>query len=207
MKTKSARVLTCSVPLVATAVSVLTSSSSAITPLLHTTTRSHSSDSIRDCDNACPIPAGCNHQDRGDWGAFPLGPWLLLSGCPWGPGGPRKLIEPILETILLPTASTAPLGEVRVGPSGAVSCTLKSLIAVPFHMPTVPLVICISPLKMKLQIRDSYQPSAKGDHSNECTRTGEGSTPTNFTWLILCKVAGEARSEIRSCRGTRTDTC
>lgn len=74
-------------------------------------------------------------------------------------------------------------------------------------MPTVPLVICISPLNMKLQIRDSYQPNAKGDHSNECTRTGEGSTPTSLTWLIFCKVAGEARSEIKSCRGTRADTC
>lgn len=111
------------------------------------------------------------------------------------------------DTMLLPTASTAPLGDVRVGPSGAVSCTLNSLIKVAFHIPTVPREICISLLKMKLQINDSYQPSASGDHSKECTLTGETSTPTSFTWLILRKVSGEARSAIKACRGTRDDTC
>lgn len=111
------------------------------------------------------------------------------------------------ETMLLPTASTAPLGEVSVGPSGAVSCTRNSLIRVAFHIPTVPREICISLLKMKLHINDSYQPSARGDHSNECTRTVDTSTPTSFTWLSLCKVSGEARSAIRACRGTRDETC
>lgn len=109
--------------------------------------------------------------------------------------------------MLLPTASTAPLGEVRVGPSGAVSCTRKSLIMVAFQMPTVPLDICISLLKMKLQISDSYQPNASGDHSNEWTLTGETSTPTSFTWLILRKVSGEAKSATKACRGMSDDTC
>lgn len=59
-----------------------------------------------------------NYWFRGGCGALPLALCPLPSGCPWGP---RKFIAPILETMLLPTASTAPLGEVRVGPSGAVS--------------------------------------------------------------------------------------
>lgn len=116
-------------------------------------------------------------------------------------------MAPILETMLLPTASTAPLGDVRLGPSGAVSCTRNSLMAVPFHVPTVPLEICISLLKMKLQIRDSYHPSAIGDHSNECTRTGDASTPTSLTWLILRSVSGEAWSAIKADLGIRAETC
>ncbi|KAH6611408.1 hypothetical protein Trco_001428 [Trichoderma cornu-damae] len=71
------------------------------------------------------------------------------------------------DTRLLPTASTAPLGEVRVGPAGAVSWTRKSLIAVPFHMPMVPFAICISLAKMTPHSSDSYHPSANWDHSKD----------------------------------------
>jgi hypothetical protein len=80
---------------------------------------------------------------------------------------PRRLILPIRETMLLPTASTAPRGDVSDGPSGAVSWTRNNLMAVPFHTPTVPLTTCISLVKTKLQSNDSYHPRDKGDHSNE----------------------------------------
>jgi hypothetical protein len=71
------------------------------------------------------------------------------------------------ETMLLPTASTAPLGDVSVGPSGAVSWTRNSLMAVPVHMFMVPFAICISLVKMIPHNSDSYHPRASSDHSNE----------------------------------------
>ncbi len=108
------------------------------------------------------------------------------------PVAPLRLIAPILLTILLPTASTAPLGLVSVGPSGAVSCTRNSLMPVPFQIPTVPLDTCISLVKMNPHNKLSYQPSARGDHSNEYTRTGEGSTATSCTSRIWRSVAGRA---------------
>ena len=42
-----------------------------------------------------------------------------------------------------------------------------------FHIPVVPLCTAISEEKMKLQSRDSYQPSERGDHSKRCIRGGE----------------------------------
>lgn len=84
-------------------------------------------------------------------------------------------------TKLLPTASTAPLGAINVGPSAAASCTLKRRMPVPFHTPTVPGVApvadptTISLEKIKPQRSDSYQPIDSADHSNDWTRTGVGS--------------------------------
>jgi hypothetical protein len=104
-------------------------------------------------------------------------------------------MAPIRDTILLPTASTAPRGEVSVGPCGAVSCTRKSLICVVFHTPTVPLETCISLAKMNPQSSDSYHPRASGDHSNECTLIGDGSIPTSCASRILLKAAGSGASD------------
>lgn len=84
-----------------------------------------------------------------------------------GVAAPRRFIDPILDTMLLPTASTAPRGDVRDGPVGAVSWTLNSLMPVPFHTPAMPFATCISLAKMKLHISDSYHPRAGGDHSND----------------------------------------
>jgi hypothetical protein len=72
---------------------------------------------------------------------------------------------PIRETILLPTASTAPRGEDKVGPCAATVSTRKSLIPVLFQTLTVPLATCISLAKMNPQSNDSYQPIDSGDHS------------------------------------------
>lgn len=91
-------------------------------------------------------------------------------------------------TKLLPTASTAPFGASKLGPCAAASWTLKSLIPVPFHTPTVPGVApdavptTISLEKMKPQSKDSYQPKDRADHSKECTRTGEGSDSS--PWIV-----------------------
>jgi hypothetical protein len=88
-------------------------------------------------------------------------------------------------TILLPTASTAPRGELRVGPLGATASTLKSLIVVPFQTPTVPFATCISLVKMKDQSKDSYQPRESGDHSKYWIRIGDGSIPVILTvWIV-----------------------
>ena len=99
----------------------------------------------------------------------------------------RKLKLPMRCTRLLPTASTAPLGASNVGPCTAASWTLNSLMPVPFQTPTVPGVApeaeptTISLEKMKPQSSDSYQPIERADHSNECTRTGEGSE--TIVWI------------------------
>ena len=129
------------------------------------------------------------------------------TACSCGATGPRRLMEPMRLTILLPTASTAPRGDVRVGPSAAVSCTRNSLIAVPFHIPTVPRATCISLAKTKLQRRDSYQPSASGDHSNECTRMGDGSTPYSSASWIAFDVEAEGTSPVRPCLLTTAESC
>lgn len=84
---------------------------------------------------------------------------------------------PIRDTMLLPTASTAPRGEDSVGPFAATVSTRKSLIAVPFHTPTVPLATCISLVKMNPQSRDWYQPIDSGDHSKNWMRIAERSMP------------------------------
>lgn len=112
----------------------------------------------------------------------------------------RRLRFPIRCTRLLPTASTAPLGASNVGPWAAASWTLNSLIAVPFHTPTVPGVApdadptTISLEKMNPQSKDSYQPIERADHSNECTRTGAGSAM--MLW-IAGSSAKEGRLSIR----------
>jgi hypothetical protein len=97
--------------------------------------------------------------------------------APAAPGVPLKFKFPIRLTILLPTASTAPLGLDNVGPLGATFSTLKSLILVPFQTPTVPFWTCISDVNAKDQRRDSYQPRDRGDHSKYWMRMGEGSMP------------------------------
>lgn len=61
------------------------------------------------CDELAPPPPGPD-------AAVGLGP-----PSPAPAAAPRKLIAPIRETMLLPTASTAPRGEVNDGPCAAVS--------------------------------------------------------------------------------------
>ena len=87
----------------------------------------------------------------------------------------RKLRFPILCTILLPTASTAPIGFIRLGPFAASFSTLKSRIEVLFQTPAAPFWTAISEEKMKLQSKDSYQPRESGDHSKRWMRAGDGS--------------------------------
>ncbi|KAL8831460.1 MAG: hypothetical protein Q9170_005275 [Blastenia crenularia] len=84
-------------------------------------------------------------------------------------------ILPIRWTRLLPTASTAPIGFIKLGPLAAVCSTLNKRILVPFQTPTVPFCTTISEAKMKPQSSDSYQPSASGVQENKCIRGGEGS--------------------------------
>ena len=82
---------------------------------------------------------------------------------------------PILCTRLLPTASTAPIGFMRLGPRTASFSTLNRRTLVPFQTPTVPFCTTISEAKMKPQSRDSYQPKERGVHSKRWIRGGEGS--------------------------------
>ena len=98
---------------------------------------------------------------------------------------------PIRCTMLLPTASTAPRGAMSVGPAAAVSCTRKSLIAVPFQTPTVPLATCISDVKMNPQSRDSYHPNDTGDHSKRWTRIGDGSIPCTSAERMVWRIDGD----------------
>ena len=88
---------------------------------------------------------------------------------------PRRFRFPILWTRLLPTASTAPMGFIRLGPLAVSFSTLNSLIAVLFHTPTAPFCTVISEANMKLQSSDSYQPRERGDHSKRWIRGGDGS--------------------------------
>lgn len=169
------------------------------TVLQTTGQKRHRSQQLNPCMNvwvhACQYSISCSHITRTNLtrifqttalrpaGRVPLPGWppplpcccaaeLLLANGP-----PRRLMFPILDTMLLPTASTAPRGEVRVGPSGAVSWTRNSLMAVPFQTPTVPFATCISLVKTNDHKSDSYHPRDSGDHSNEWMRMGEGSTP------------------------------
>ena len=88
---------------------------------------------------------------------------------------PLKLRFPILDTKLLPTASTAPIGFIRLGPRAFSFSTLNTRIPVPFQTPTVPFCTTISEANIKDQRSDSYQPSESGDHSKRWIRGGEGS--------------------------------
>lgn len=63
-------------------------------------------------------------------------------------------------------------------------------MAVPVHTPAAePLETSNSEVKMKPQRSDSYQPSDRADHSNRCTRTGEGSMPFGLAFRMTDKVA------------------
>ena len=89
--------------------------------------------------------------------------------------------------MLLPTASTAPPGFIRLGPRAASFSTLKSRMFVPFHTPTAPPLppprattpppppTCISARHTSDHSSDSYQPSESGDHSKLWMRGGAGS--------------------------------
>lgn len=100
------------------------------------------------------------------------------------------------STNLVPTASTAPLGADRLGPSLLPSVlTWNSFTFVPFQTPMGPMpelafpvtvfervdavvegagAICISDVNIRDHSTEVYQPRDNGDHSNRCTRIGEG---------------------------------
>jgi hypothetical protein len=75
-----------------------------------------------------------------------------------------------------------------------MASTLKSLMAVPFHTPTVPFWTCISDVKANPQRRDSYQPRERGDHSKYWIRMGEGSIPVIFADWIIFRMEAEGVS-------------
>lgn len=77
----------------------------------------------------------------------------------------RRFRLPIRCTMLLPTASTAPRGFIKLGPRWTSFSTLNNRMPVPFQTPTVPRSTIISDVQMNDQSNDSYQPSDNGDHS------------------------------------------
>lgn len=117
-------------------------------------------------------------------------PLPFLCDDPVRPGALRLKL-PILCTRLLPTASTAPRGDVNEGPCAAASCTRNSLMLVPRQMPAWPLNMLISLEKMKPQRRDSYQPNDRGDHSKRWTRRGEESRPWICVWRMMAREGPE----------------
>ena len=98
----------------------------------------------------------------------PLPPPLTLAAVPV-----PRLLTPL--TNRLPTASTAPIGFIRLGPLAVSLSTRNNRTLVPFQTPTVPFCTTISEAKIKPQRRDSYQPRLMVVHSKECTRGGEAS--------------------------------
>ena len=78
-------------------------------------------------------------------------------------------------------------------------------IEVPVQTPAaLPLDTSISDVKINPHRRLSYQPSDNADHSNRCTRTGDGSMPLTSAFLIAASVA--AVSLVESAGGTWDDS-
>lgn len=77
-------------------------------------------------------------------------------------------------------------------------------MAVPFQTPTVPGVALaadpttISLANTKPQRSDSYQPSERGDHSNICTRMGDGSANI----ALICGAAAKDGSSVINVRAS-----
>jgi hypothetical protein len=68
-----------------------------------------------------------------------------------------------------------------------------------FHTPAVPLATTISLANTKPQSRDSYQPRLSVDHSNRCTRIGDGSMPeTVVDWMAARAAAVVVASLVES---------
>jgi hypothetical protein len=95
---------------------------------------------------------------------------------------PRRFKLPILCTIELPTASTAPMGFIRLGPLAISFSTLNKRIPVPFQTPTVPRSTTISDVQIKDQSNDSYQPMLSGVHSKVWIRGRDGSIVAGSDW-------------------------
>ena len=70
-----------------------------------------------------------------------------------------------------------------------------------FHTPAVPLATTISLANTKPQSRDSYQPRLRVDHSNKCTRIGDGSIEGMLVDLIVSRA--ELVSVLEDRRGER----
>lgn len=119
----------------------------------------------------------------------PALPVLVGARCVAGAAAPRRLRLPIRCTRLLPTASTAPRGEISEGVCAAPSWTLNSLMLVLFQTPAVPFATTISAANTNPQSSDSYHPRDKGDHSKRCTLIGEGSIPRISVSRIVVNAA------------------
>ena len=110
-------------------------------------------------------------------GSLAGGSVALVPG-PASTADPRKFRFPIRCTMLLPTASTAPPGFIKLGPFAASFSTLNRRMLVPFQTPTAPRApTCISAPQTKDHSSDSYQPRESGDHSKLWMRGGDGSMP------------------------------
>ena len=79
---------------------------------------------------------------------------------------PLKLNELILLAIESPTASTAPLGELKLTVPWAEATMLKSLILVPVQMPLMPLLLLASLAYTRPHRRLMYQPREREVHWN-----------------------------------------
>jgi len=86
-----------------------------------------------------------------------------------------KLRLPKRCTIVLPTASTAPLGLIKLTPPIVEALILKSLIDVPVQMPLTPLFVATSDAYTNPQSKLKYHPSDKLVHWKACTFASCGS--------------------------------
>ena len=135
-----------------------------------------------------PLPCPSLFRRVGDAGAPPAPVTLPMKPPRFSPFTP--------STSLVPTASTAPLGADKLGPSRFPSVlTWKSFTCVPFQTPIGPMpllalpvtvfeivdavvdgagAMCISAVKISDHKTEVYQPSDSVDHSNRCTLIVEG---------------------------------